>query len=318
MAEEFRWINGQAHIQGAVEKICPSTHITQNQWDEGWNAWFVDGEHSYSYISDYECCFNHPVVHEEVIAFYDQERWQNLQDAKQQGMNVRITNLAHFTGEEVAENIIQSGGFEGGEKKVNEDDGNDITAKLSWWSPKFMVAERNQVRGTLGGAIEPFLGEDDVLENLKGHFATSHAFRPNPRRYGNFYFEYNIDELFQRYANYIDQDVQYKILGTYAYKQEIMHAVLVCSEADGAGQFAAYPNVLTPAQDVHNQAVVTRDEDGGWLWKPQATSTKIRRIEAHLQQFPKYRRWEHVAFAFHTPGDAPFNIPELPQHLHQL
>ena len=318
MAEEFRWIHGQAHIQGVVERICPNAHVTQNQWNDRWNEWFVDSRHSYPYISDYECCFNYPVVREEVIAFYDQERWQNLQDAKQQGMNIRITNLAHFTEEEVAENIIRSGGFEGGEKKIkfNEDDGNNITVKLSWWSPKFMQAEQNQVRDTLGRAIEPFLGEYDDPEILKEHFATSDAFKPNPQRYGNFYFQYGIGELCQHYENYIGQDVQYKILGTYAYKQEIMHAVLVCSQA--VGQFAAYPDVLTPAEDVNNQAVVTRDEDGGWLWKPQATSTKIRRLQAHLQPYPKYRRWEHVAFAFHTPGDEAFNIPELRQHLHQL
>ena len=82
-----------------------------------------------------------------------------------------------------------------------------------------------------------------------------------------------------------------------------MHAVLVCSEADGVWQFSDYPDV--PEEDFNNEAVVvTRDDDGNWYWRPQATGgDEILRLRAHWQSYPQYRRWEHVAFAFHIPDD---------------
>ena len=84
-----------------------------------------------------------------------------------------------------------------------------------------------------------------------------------------------------------------------------MHAVLVCSQVDGAGQFSDYPDVLTPEEDINNEAVITRDWDiGNWYWRPQATGgSDILRLQAHWQNYPRYRRWEHVAFAFHIPDD---------------
>ena len=82
-----------------------------------------------------------------------------------------------------------------------------------------------------------------------------------------------------------------------------MHAVVVCSRKNGASNFATYPDVLTPIEDVKNEAVITRDYDGNWIWKPQATGSEIKRLQSHQQKYPKYRRWEHVAFAFHIPDE---------------
>ncbi|KAJ7376966.1 hypothetical protein OS493_031238 [Desmophyllum pertusum] len=327
MAGQIQWLDGQANVPGIVEKIWPKRHISQNQWQPGWDQ--VYWQRDYDYISDYECVFNYPINHAGNIGLNVQGRWDNLQEAKRQGTNVPITSLAHFTSQENAVGIIDTGGFRGGMKKINEDaQGDDINAKFSWWSPKFTEGDQNQVRGTLGTrAIQPFLGQGDNLANLQNQFATSDAFTPNPRRYGNRYFQYEINELCQYYADSIHDEVKYKILGTFGYKQEIMHAVLVCSQADGAGRFGAYPDVLTKEEDVNNGAVVTRDDDGNWTWKPQATGgTEIRRLQAHMQNYPMYRRWENVAFAFHIPdewGYDPENetfmaVPNLQDHLHPL
>lgn len=88
--------------------------------------------------------------------------------------------------------------------------------------------------------------------------------------------------------------VQYKILGTFGYKQEVMHAVLVCSQENGDSLFEGYPPVLTPEEDVNNEAVVTRDNDGNWVWQPQATGTVIKRL--HDQNiYPIYHRGGAVA-----------------------
>lgn len=76
-----------------------------------WSEW------CYDYISDYECIFNHPVYPHA----YDPILWNTLQQFKQQGTKIPITNLAHFTSPASAEVIIKSGGFRGEEKKIDED-----------------------------------------------------------------------------------------------------------------------------------------------------------------------------------------------------
>ena len=319
MADQIQWINGHANVPGSVEKIFPGTHIRQHQWQDGWNAEFItpNNDNCYSYISDYECTFNHPVYDEDVAG----ELWQNLQAAKQVGLNLPITDLTHFTTDENADAIVESGGFRGGMKKFNEDgEGNVVSARLSWWSPVFFGEDIYQVRSTLGDAIQPFISKYDCLENLKSQFATSDAFIPQrqARLYGSSYFQFGINKLCRHYAeNYVGGGkLQYKILGTFAYKKEVMHAVLICSQANGAGQFAAYPPV--PEEDINNEAVVTRDANGNWVWKPQTTGTEIGRLEANWQKYPRFRRWEHVAFAFHIPDELghQINVPDLDEHLH--
>lgn len=83
-----------------------------------------------------------------------------------------------------------------------------------------------------------------------------------------------------------------------------MHAVVVCSRKNGASNFATYPDVLTPIEDVKNEAVITRDYDGNWIWKPQATGSEIKRLQSHQQKYPKYRHgstW-HSPFIYLTNG----------------
>ncbi|XP_078381353.1 uncharacterized protein LOC144664098 [Oculina patagonica] len=270
-----------------------------------------------------ECIFSHPFH-----SFWpsDKKSLRHLQDFKREGTNVCISNLAHFTTESKADAIIRSGGFRGGMKKIDEDSqGDDIKARFSWWSPKFDENDITKVRDTLGEAISPFLHDErDDQDTLQNQFATSDAFIPNPWRYGSSYFQYDIDDLCQCYGVHFHGKVQFKILGTFSYKKEVIHAVLACSQTNGAGMFRAYPKVLTPEEDVDNEAVVTRDDDGNWVWKPQATGTEITRLDAERlwQTFPMYRRWENVAFAFHIPDeweDKYFMVvPDLDKHLHQI
>ena len=294
-ANQDPWIEGQANVANREEYILPGSH----EYDDRWNE-------TYNYISDYDCIFNHPVDPTGIIETYGEPRWQDLQGAKQAGTRIPINNLAHFTSEAKAAGIITSGGFKGGDKKINE----DVIASLSWWSPKFKKRDRKLVRDTLNGAIKPFYGDTD--EGLENQFATSKAFQP-PAIYGNSFFKYTIDKLCKYYINYRDigeNQIQFKILGTYVYVCEIMYAVLVCS--DGDQQFAAYPAV---PGDGNNEAVVTHN-NLNWVWRPRATSTTITRL-AGFRQIPQFRRWEHVAFAFYVPKGV-FNPPRLQAHRHEL
>ena len=181
-----------------------------------------------------------------------------------------------------------------------------------------VFGERNR---SLRAAIEPFLGKENDKEEVVSQFAKSHAFIPSSERYGSSYFQYGFETLCLRYAEKYrkigeENSIQFKILGTYVYKKEIMHAVLVCSDKDG--QFSDYPDVADDDNDDgNNEGVVTRDYDGNWVWKPQATATEIVRLPDWLQNFPIYRRWEHLAFAFYTP-DGVFELPDLEEHRFEL
>ena len=307
------WLDGIANGPGTVEKISPGRHVRQNEWQPQWNDMYLPLNgmgHRYDYISDYDCIFNHPmdgIVGNQKLQ-YNRGGWQNLQDAKNQGWPLEITDLAHFTNDGAAKQIVKEYGFRGGLKKINEDRSHcNVFAKLSWWSPVFTDAEKNSLRGHLGEVIQPFTDpeEGDDLDALKNQFATSDAFQPNAWRYGRHLFRYEQNELCETYSELVDDELCYKILGTFGYKQEVMHAVLVCSQVDGAGQFSDYPDVLTPEEDINNEAVITRDSDiGNWYCRPQATGgSDILRLQAHWQNYPRYRRWEYVAFAFHIPDD---------------
>ena len=300
----INWLDGKANV--GVEKMCPGRHVRENEWQPGWNNMYRT---QYDYISDYDCIFNHPI--DDQYLQYNQELWQKLQAAKNQGWPLKIKDLAHYTNHAAARQIVNDHGFRGGLKKVNEDENHDdVSARLSWWSPVFTNSQRNSLRGHLGEVIQHFIDEKkDDLDALKDQFATSDAFQPNAERYGSHFFQYDLKALCENYSqSVIHGEPQYKILGTFYYKQEVMHAVLVCSEEDGAGQFSNYPDV-----PVNNEAVVvTRDYDGNWYWRPQATGGgKILRLADHHESYPLYRRWEHVAFAFHIPDDEIMGATQL-------
>ena len=161
MAEQIQWLDGQAKDGKSVEKICPKRHITQDQWQREWNDMFLNNwcKYRYDFISDYECIFNHP-VNSTFHKYCYGELWDNLQAAKQQGTRISIVNIAHFTELPFARKIVESGGFRGRMKKINENaKGQNIKPKFSWWSPIFFEDDIKRVRNTLGAAIQPFLAE---------------------------------------------------------------------------------------------------------------------------------------------------------------
>ena len=289
---EIDWIEGRANV--GIEMICPGVHITQSQWNEPFRP------SRYDYISDYECPFPSPIPQD----FQQQEkRWGVLQKAKATGTNVPIVRLVHVTDEASADRIVERNGFTGRLKIINE----NVKRRFSWWSGKFDEDDVESVRRHLADhVIDPFIGKNDQRQVLRDQFATSDAFTIQGR-YGGVYFTYTIVELCGFYATMMGIDVgklRFKVLGTYSYKKEIMHAVCVCGDEDAKRKFNTYPDVPTPEDgDAHVHAVVRRNADGKWEWKPQATATEICRFDRYWQNYPMYCRWEHVAFAFYLPSE---------------
>ena len=68
-------------------------------------------------------------------------------------------------------------------------------------------------------------------------------------------------------------------------------------------------------EDFYSEAVITHDDFDNWYWRPQATGGgEILRLQAHSQSYPRYRRWEHVAFAFHIPDGEIMVCDSLADH----
>ena len=291
------WLDGEGIFSS--EKLSPGRHITPNDWRAEFGFW----QPHYDYISDYECVFDCP--YNPFYPCYNGVRWQRLQQAKQLGTNISIVDLVHNTNELSAAAINESDGFKGGLQKINEILGVDERERFSWWS---VDAENDVdlVRGHMQSVINPFLNADDYSRKsvIRNQFATSNAFSPYSR-YGRVCFQYSITDMCTSYRDCIGEKLRFKVLGTYMYKQEIMHAVVICGESAACLRFPdyLYPNVLTPDLDVDNTTIVTRDNDGNWIWKPHATATEIVRLDRFWQSYPRYRRWDNLAFAFHLPSE---------------
>ncbi|CAB3996701.1 Hypothetical predicted protein [Paramuricea clavata] len=288
---EINWIVGEANV--GVERICPGIHITQSQWQAEWNEPFQPEQNDD--LSDPVCSIPQFIWSFASVII--------VNPAGATRTSIPIVDLVHATNRQSAVEIIMCDGFTGQLKKINE----DVMARFSWWSPKFNDGTVESVRDRLIEDIMGLFGGDGNqldqhhLEALRNQFPISNAFKIQ-EQYGDNSFTYTIEELCEFYARVMRLEVEqlrFKVLGTYLYKQEIMHAVCVCGGEDAEEMFNIYPDVSTPEDG--DGAVVTRNADGNWEWKAQATATEM--LQFNGVNVLKYRRWEHVAFAFYLPPE---------------
>ena len=62
--------------------------------------------------------------------------------------------------------------------------------------------------------------------------------------------------------------------------------------------------------------MVARDGDGNWVRKPQAMATEIQR-RGSFETSPKYRRWEHLGFAFYLQSDDYIPVEDILDHWYE-
>ena len=110
-------------------------------------------------------------------------------------------------------------------------------------------------------------------------------------RYGNIVLEYSIDELLRAYSSQFcdGKEPAFRVMGTFAYRQEVMHAILVCPPNKYRKKFPL----------VNEDASVIFQREGVWVWNPETTGDKIIRSPSS----ESYRRWEHATFAFRVNED---------------
>ncbi|XP_055502998.1 uncharacterized protein LOC129704121 [Leucoraja erinacea] len=195
------------------------------------------------------------------------------------------THLSHVTTFTGAQGICSSRSFTSQTPKNI-----GVYEHFSWWSLEISENEKEREKNKYQEIIEANGWPSDTIHQ----FFNSPPFQEESR-YGNFKFTYDMESLFEMYENSVcgGRRAEFRVLGTFTYKQEVMHAVVVCP-SDVAPLFSSCPLV---GNDI--QAVVSKS-DHGWMWRPDSTRNKLK----------PYCCWDHVSLAFYLPrGNPEFPLP---------
>ncbi|KAL3879422.1 hypothetical protein ACJMK2_031720 [Sinanodonta woodiana] len=213
---------------------------------------------------------------------------------------IHVTEMTHATSFECMRSIIVDGGFKSREKflpgigplslvwfglKIDE-------REIDCMKERCKVEVQRQVQGV----------PEEIADQVLYQTARTPAFQPRSM-HGNCKFTIGIKEVMHAYSS--DLDLEMKILGTFAYQQEIMHAILVCLPNS--------PNTHTLPPLFSNPLIQRDTQLEKWIWKPHSTgNTYIYYIDSII---PKFIRWEHVTFAFEVPDGSILRIPNLEERV---
>ncbi|XP_041748811.1 uncharacterized protein LOC121578511 [Coregonus clupeaformis] len=205
-----------------------------------------------------------------------------------------LSKVAHVTTKRGLDGILESGGFNGGEKSflwcnlpVDDD---DINAAEHRYLEKIFpdrTPEQRQMQ-------QPFLSK----------FTTSPAFR-KASRFGNFRFTFILSDLLKMYSQQIcgGEEPVLRVYETVVYKQEIMYIVLVHCPHDN--EFEKYPVLGDGSDDA-----VCGYRKGNVVWHAQAMSKthavglaidEVNQIVGTDSGCDEWYMWDHVTLAFHLP-----------------
>ncbi|XP_078268932.1 uncharacterized protein LOC144600917 [Rhinoraja longicauda] len=194
----------------------------------------------------------------------------------------RLFHVTTFTG---AQGIFSSGIF-----RSNIPKNIGVAESFSWWS--FEIAEDEKARERRN--YQEIINTNALPSDKIHQFFNSPPFQEESR-HGNFKFTYDVKSLMAMYESSVcgGGKAELRVLGTFTYKQEVMHAVVVCP-SDVAPLFNHCPLVASD-----DQAAVSKS-DQGWTWRPDSTRVVYK----------PWSRWDHVSLAFHLPRDHPgFQLP---------
>ena len=203
----------------------------------------------------------------------------------------RVRSLIHATTPQAAYKISdrQPGGeLRYGFKANSKNLGSDVN--LLWWGIK---PEDNDIDDYKTKA-------DECGASVNGNVCSTSPFNKQSR-YGNIMFEYSMKDLLDAYSSQFcaGQPPAFRVLGTFAYTKEVMHAVLICPPDKLKAISKAIGDLPVPNKE--NSVIYKDEEEEEWVWIPETTIDKWR-------SFPIYRRWEHATFAFHLPDGSSLDL----------
>ncbi len=185
-----------------------------------------------------------------------------------QQLTLTTGNLVHVTTVKRAANIIKCKSIKGGEKEFK---GVLKSLNLFWCGLCFdqMSEECREYKRSMARALSLHPEELDLCSSCPFQESS---------RYGNVKFTFSFDAFLEMYEDMIECSAQFRILGTFRYKREMNHTILVHPE-DVSEIFEALPKLE------NDNKVKLLPHRSGVMWKPQSTSCQAD-------------SWEQVTFAF--------------------
>ncbi|KAL3878290.1 hypothetical protein ACJMK2_030655 [Sinanodonta woodiana] len=210
----------------------------------------------------------------------------------------RFSEIIHATHQHALLSIIKDSGFKPGTKIIP---GCGITSFV-WFAMKIGLLEVNR--------FKYFSTSDKSAKIDCSSIANSPCFEPMSR-YGEFKLTFEIQNVINAYSQqfcpWTKPDL--RILGTFIYKMEIMHTVLVCPP--GTPGTSKYPLL-----DQKQTPVICEDpeKEGTFIWRPDSTGDKDN-ADIDPKKRKPFRRWEHVTFAFYVPAGSIFKLDHVSSHI---
>ncbi|GCC31002.1 hypothetical protein chiPu_0009456 [Chiloscyllium punctatum] len=230
-----------------------------------------------------------------------------------------ITNVTHVTNSDGAKGILADQCM----KKANPKNiGENLNVRFSWWHVEVNQREKEEQKEKYKEDTERWLTErtgqqPQYVRNLRDALLEQYISSPaflEVSNYGNFKFTYNINDLIDEYKKSVCQgeDPEFRVLGTFRYDLELMHAVAVCN-----------PDVKIFEQCPPVPSEVISREGTKWIWRPESTGSEIRVLSDGGEGnwmvdncYPDNRSWEYLSFAFYLPDEKPeFPVPLECKHL---
>ncbi|KAL3879424.1 hypothetical protein ACJMK2_031722 [Sinanodonta woodiana] len=220
---------------------------------------------------------------------------------------IRVTEITHGTSCEKMLSIINDGGFRSATKHIPGIGNMDLV----WFGLKIKETEIDCVKENYRRSAQDLLQYGLPTSKVVSHFASTAPFQPMSR-YGNFKFTLNIQEVLHEYKmQFGNGRLEMRKLGTFAYKMETMHVILVCPP----GTYSASQCPL-----LFGDPIIQPDESfKTWKWRPHSTGDQRVSIQPLFSQFVYeerlFKRWEHVVFAFYVPMGRYLQIANLNDHV---
>ncbi|KAL3878291.1 hypothetical protein ACJMK2_030656 [Sinanodonta woodiana] len=227
--------------------------------------------------------------------------------------NLSFSDIIHVTHQRALLSIIRDGGFIPGLKRIPDCTldsfvwfglkiGQEAVDALRDYYTTQCRMEKCDISGELGSG-------DNFHEINCRSIVNSPCFEPMSR-YGEFKLTFEIQNVIEAYSQQfcLSRKPDFRILGTFIYKMEIMHTVLVCPpNTPGTKKYPLLDQSQTP--------VICEDpeKEGTFIWRPDSTGDKDTADACIFLRGP-FRRWEHATFAFYVPAGDILKLDNVSSH----
>ncbi|KAL3879423.1 hypothetical protein ACJMK2_031721 [Sinanodonta woodiana] len=217
---------------------------------------------------------------------------------------IPVTEITHGTSCENMLSIIKDGGFRPDTKYIPGIGHMDLV----WFGLKIGETEIDYVKENYRlNAQDQYRLPASTVGKVVSHFASTAPFQPMSR-YGNIKFTLSIRDVLQEYKTQFGNGrLEMRKLGTFAYKMETMHVILVCpphTQTTGKCPLLVDDPVMQPDEDFDV-----------WTWRPHSTGDQRVSVQISGSVFTAGKRWEHVVFAFFVPMGHCLRIANLNDHV---